>query len=218
MFDFLVATSFSFLQSAQLKEIFEASPLIYATLGLLSIVALTLCVYCLFTFREREILPTKFYIELEGHLKHERYDQARYLCQNAPSVFAKIAETGLESSDQGLDFMIDSMNAEGKRRTARFWQRLSLLNDIAAIAPMFGLLGTVLGMFYAFYDMKRSVESIIALFVCLVGAMGTTVSGLIDAFSSMIFYTILKQRIVAIFCQLERASLKISQLIQNSSR
>ena len=60
--------------------------------------------------------------------------------------------------------MIEAMKSEGKRASVHFWQRIGLLNDIAIIAPMIGLLGTVLGMFYAFYDINRSIESISTLF------------------------------------------------------
>jgi biopolymer transport protein ExbB len=113
--------------------------------------------------------------------------------------------------------MMDSIKSEGKRASTAFWQRLSLLNDIVIIAPMLGLLGTVIGMFYAFYDVNRSVESINALFDGLGIAVGTTVMGLIVAIFSMILYTTLKYRIVNTLSLVENEALSLSSLIDGGS-
>jgi len=109
--------------------------------------------------------------------------------------------------------MMDAMKTEGKRAATPFWQRLSLLNDIAIVAPMLGLLGTVIGMFYAFYDVNRSVESINALFDGLGIAVGTTVVGLIVAILAMIFATTLKYRLVKTLSLVENEALGVSALI-----
>lgn len=111
--------------------------------------------------------------------------------------------------------MIDAMKSEGKRAATAFWQRLSLLNDIVVVAPMLGLLGTVIGMFYAFYDINRSAESINALFDGLGIAVGTTVAGLIVAIIAMIFYTTLKYRIVKTLAEVENEALALSTLIDS---
>jgi biopolymer transport protein ExbB len=111
--------------------------------------------------------------------------------------------------------MLDSMKSEGKRAATAFWQRLSLLNDIVIIAPMLGLLGTVIGMFYAFYDLNRSAESINALFDGLGIAVGTTVAGLIVAIIAMIFYTTLKYRVVKTLAEVENEALVLSTMIDS---
>ena len=99
-----------------------------------------------------------------------------------------------------------------------FWQRLSLLNDIVIVAPMLGLLGTVIGMFYAFYDVNRSIESINSLFDGLGIAVGTTVVGLIVAIVAMILYTTLKYRIVKMLSHVENEALALSSLIDSRGK
>jgi len=122
--------------------------------------------------------------------------------------------SGLTSRKLGTQLMLDAMKSEGKRSSTPFWQRLSLLNDIVIIAPMLGLLGTVIGMFYAFYDVNRSVESINSLFDGLGIAVGTTVMGLIVAILSMVFYTTLKYRIIRILSLVENEAITLSTLIR----
>jgi biopolymer transport protein ExbB len=112
--------------------------------------------------------------------------------------------------------MTETMKTEGKRLTSHLWQRLALLNDIAIVAPMLGLLGTVIGMFYAFYDVNRSIESINALFDGLGIAVGTTVAGLIIAILSMLLATTLKYRLVKNLSLVENTALTITAQIEGS--
>jgi biopolymer transport protein ExbB len=89
------------------------------------------------------------------------------------------------------------MKNAGKRYMLGSWQKISLLSDIALLAPMIGLLGTVLGMFYAFYDVNRSIESLASLFDGLGVSVGTTVAGLLVALSSMALQTVLKHKLIS---------------------
>ncbi len=111
--------------------------------------------------------------------------------------------------------MVDAMKAEGKRATVSFWQRMSLLNDIAIIAPMLGLLGTVLGMFYAFYDLNRSTESVATLFDGLGISVGTTVAGLIVAIIALILQSIGKYRLVKVLARVENEAHSMASMIDS---
>ena len=68
-------------------------------------------------------------------------------------------------------------------------------------------------MFYSFYDVNRSIESINALFDGLGIAVGTTVMGLIVAILAMIFYTTLKYRLVRTLSLVENEAVFISTLM-----
>lgn len=200
-------------QSIDLTKVFTASPMIYTFLSLLSVAALSIWLYSLFTFRAKEIMPEPFLKEIRTLLESEHFDHAKSYCEKETNVLASLISAGLTTRKLGPQVMIDSMKSEGKRASAPFWQRLSLLNDIAIVAPMLGLLGTVIGMFYAFYDVNRSIESINALFDGLGIAVGTTVMGLVVAILCMIFVTTLKYRIVKTLSQVENEALVLSALI-----
>jgi biopolymer transport protein ExbB len=113
--------------------------------------------------------------------------------------------------------MLETMKTEGKRATITFWQRLSLLNDIALIAPMVGLLGTVLGMFYAFYDLNRSMESFSILFDGLGISVGTTVAGMIVAILALMLQSIAKYRLVRVLVRIENEAQSFATLIDNKT-
>jgi biopolymer transport protein ExbB len=123
--------------------------------------------------------------------------------------------SGISSRKFGPQVMVDAMKAEGKRATVSFWQRISLLNDIAIIAPMLGLLGTVLGMFYAFYDLNRSTESVSTLFDGLGISVGTTVAGLIVAIIALILQSVGKYRLVKVLARVENDAHSMAAMIDS---
>ena len=197
-----------------IRTIFGAAPFIYSLLASLSVAALGLWIYTLLTFRPKGVMPEPFRKRLKLLLEEEQYEKANELCRMDENILGTIIRTGLTTRGLGPQVMIDAMKSEGKRVSSSFWQRLPLLNDIAIIAPMLGLLGTVIGMFYAFYDVNRSIESINALFDGLGIAVGTTVMGLIVAILAMIFHTTLKYRLVRTLSLVENEALHLSALIR----
>ena len=201
-------------QLLDIKTVFSSAPIIYSLLAMMSIASMGIWLYCLLTFRAKDIMPEGFRQELRRLLAAEQYDKAFQLCERKENILSALLKTGLTTRAMGPQIMIDAMKSEGKRAATAFWQRLSLLNDIVIIAPMLGLLGTVIGMFYAFYDVNRSIESINALFDGLGIAVGTTVMGLIVAILAMMFHTTLKYRVVRTLSLVENEALNLSALIR----
>lgn len=201
-------------QLVDIKAVFSSAPIIYSLLATMSIASLGIWLYSLVTFRAKDTMPEKFCKELRQLLEQGQFDRACSLCEAKNNILSSLLKTGLTTRNLGPQAMIDAMKSEGKRASSTFWQRLSLLNDIVIIAPMLGLLGTVIGMFYAFYDVNRSVESINALFDGLGIAVGTTVMGLIVAILAMIFHTTLKYRVVKTLSLVENEALRLSALIR----
>jgi biopolymer transport protein ExbB len=198
-----------------LQKVFQSAPTIYSILILMSVGSMAIWLYTLTTFRDKDISPKQFKEELRALLESAQYDQAKDLCSGKKNLLASLIKTGLASRSHGPQMVIDAMKSEGKRASTALWQRLSLLNDIFIVAPMLGLLGTVVGMFYAFYDINRSIESIHAFFDGLGIAVGTTVGGLIVAILSMFFYTTLKYRLIRTLSRVENEALSLSALIES---
>ncbi len=197
-----------------IKSVFNSAPVIYTLLSMMSVASMGIWLYSLITFRAKDIMPEPFRKELKELLQNEQFDQAQKLCSSKANLLSILMKTGLTTRNLGHQIMLDAMKSEGKRASTAFWQRLSLLNDIVIIAPMLGLLGTVMGMFYAFYDLNRSIESINALFDGLGIAVGTTVAGLIVAILSMIFHATLKYRVVRTLSLVENEAFNLSVLIR----
>lgn len=198
-----------------LKQVFAGSPWIYSALILLSVGAVTICLYHLFIVRSAEAIPEALLKNLRHKLLSNQYDEAISLCLKENNLLCRMLASGILSRQHGVVMMMDAMKSEGKRATISFWQRLSLLNDIAVIAPMIGLLGTVVGMFYAFYDIHRSVESISILFDGLGISVGTTVAGLLVAIIAMLLHSLARYRLLRLLAKVENEAQTFAGLIDN---
>ncbi len=177
-------------------KVFAGAPVIYSILLLMSLAGFALWLYHFLLTKNKELMPENFSKEVENQLATGNWQEALVLCRKEPNLLSNMITAAIAARHEGSQAMIERMQAEGKRSTSYFWQRLSLLNDIALIAPMIGLLGTVLGMFYAFYDVNRSIESMYTLFDGLGISVGTTVGGLIVSIMALFFQSTLKYRLV----------------------
>ncbi|HEX4840227.1 MAG TPA: MotA/TolQ/ExbB proton channel family protein [Rhabdochlamydiaceae bacterium] len=198
-----------------LGQVFAGSPTIYTVLVALSIASVGIWAYALMRLRTKELIPEAPLKEIRIKLAAKQYDEALALCEKSPNILFNMISTGIQSRGQGQNSMLELMKSEGRRSSTKLWQKTSLLNDIAVIAPMIGLLGTVLGMFYAFYDLNRSMESISALFDGLGISVGTTVGGLIVAILALMFHATTKYRLTRQLSLIETQAHSLANLIDN---
>ena len=100
------------------------------------------------------------------------------------------------------------------------WQKLSYLADIAAIAPMVGLLGTVLGMIQAFNVIAFQTGAVkpVLLASGISKAMVTTATGLIVAIPAMIFYSFFRGRLQNVTARLENISTELFHLLTDAGQ
>ena len=196
-----------------LTKVFRSAPVVYSILLGLSLASFILWLYSLMTLRFSDMMPREFVEQLREQLGDRQFEAALLTCRQDDNFVSPIIASGISHRIHGSQVIIEAIQNEGKRCGTTLWQRISLLNDIASIAPMFGLLGTVLGMFYAFYDTSRTQESITGIFDGLGMAIGTTVAGLIVAIIATIFYTTLKFRVVKLLNRIESESLTLGSMI-----
>ncbi len=197
-----------------LLEVFNSCPVIYGLLLLMSVAATSIWIYSIITLRLSDMMPDGFIQHLRGLLNERQFDAALAFCTQENNFSSKIIASGILNRKYGPQVMMDAMQLEGRRYGNILWQRISLLNEISIVAPMLGLLGTVIGLFFAFYDSNRTAESITSIFDGLGIAIGTTVVGLIVALLAMVFYTTLKFRVVSLLNTVENESLLMVPLIQ----
>jgi len=200
-----------------LLQVFAASPLIYALLLALSLSSIAIWLYSMSKLKyQRNISPT-FKAEILDKLQTRNFQDILAICKDKQSLLTQMIASGISYHKHGMQAILENMKSEGKRATISSWQRLSLLQDIAIIAPMVGLLGTVLGMFYAFYDLNRSFESIANLFDGFGIAVGTTVAGIGVAILAMILHSIIKFRLVQSLARIENEATALVRVLDDNT-
>ena len=113
-----------------------------------------------------------------------------------------------------FDVVREVTEAEGTRQASILNNRINYLNDIGRVAPMVGLLGTVVGMIKAFEGIgKSSGVQHMELAPGVAQALITTAAGLIISIPALIFYSIFRGKVQKLIAELEAAMTHIMALL-----
>lgn len=195
-----------------LGEIIEqgGSPM-YFIVGL-SVVAFFLIVFYLLSIRAGALYPKAFLRQAEDAAGAGDADALRTLCAENDSAAARVigaaAEHVIGDAAASYSAVRDAVEDEGARQAGLLWQRIQYLMDVAVIAPMVGLLGTVLGMMRAFAGLEVGVSianKADALASGIGQAMYTTAGGLVVGIGSMVVYALFRGWVNRHIGQLELA-------------
>jgi len=194
--------------------------LMYVLIGL-SVLGLALIVYYAVVLRLRNIAPTAQAMRLRELLKERRGREARELCAQQPTALAAVTASGLdflkENPTVQSGMLKEIMESEGARQAGRMQNMIHYLLDLSAVAPMVGLLGTVIGMLKAFnnvaFDLAKARPMELAAGVGQ--ALVTTIAGLIVAIPAMMAYSWFRGRVIKLTGQLEGSSTDLLAILEN---
>jgi len=192
----------------RISQLFGYAPIINGMILGLSVIALALFVMFMLTTNTRAMAPPSLIDELVKLVIRGDYERAADVCRGARGVFvADIVQRCCENATQQHGVMLDLIDVEGRRQADIIWNRISYLADISNVAPMLGLLGTVLGMIDVFAELELTSGSITAqLLAGGVGkAMATTMFGLSVGIFAVVLYSVVKSRATRTLADAEQA-------------
>lgn len=195
-----------------LWQVLQSGGLVMIILGLLSFLMMALIVYMFLRFRVEKFVPMESSHRLIELIRQKRFDEAEKICTAEESAAASIAAAGLKAKGN-LTLARESVEMTARKEVSSLWTLLNYLSEIAQVAPMLGLLGTVLGMIQAFNTIAFDSGVVKPLMLAggVAKAMITTAGGLSIAITAMIFYSILRPRAQNITNTLETLSSQISE-------
>jgi biopolymer transport protein ExbB len=201
-------------------QIIDAGGFLIYILAAMSIVGLAMIIYFVMVLRREQIMPATLVAELGDALRIGDFPTAERMCMNRPCAIAAIALAAIRhklrvgSTDAGI--LRETMEGEGGRQATLIQNQTQYLLDIAVIAPMVGLLGTVMGMLRAFnsvaLDMARARPLELAEGVAQ--ALVTTIAGLMVAIPAMVAYAYFRGRTSRLISELEAASADLAAEMQ----
>src|SRR5512145_363427 len=103
-----------------------------------------------------QINSTEFLNGVRTVLKRDNVVEALSICDATPGPVARLVKTAILNRDNGRDRIRESLEEAGLTEVAHLEERLNLLATIAQLAPLLGLLGTVLGFIEVFMTMERA--------------------------------------------------------------
>jgi len=166
-----------------LFEIIRSGGPVMVILGMLSVVALALILTYFIIISPRKETPRELVRRLTVLLEGHDVDACIELCDGRDEMVAGVVRAGLRVAGQDRAVVVEAMQSEGARLAANLRQQISYLSDIAVLAPMLGILGTVLGMIKAFNGIAFEVGAVrpIVLASGIAHALVTTATGLVVA-------------------------------------
>ncbi len=200
----------------------EGGITIYALLAL-SLVMCALIVFYFLTIRRAAVVSDAFMRTAEGLIRKQDYAGLLTVCNRRTEAIALITQKALDFATKNPTATLEEVRqvteSEGQRQASQLSQRIAYLADIAAIAPMVGLLGTVFGIMKEFGNISDRAAQLNMMKAQMSFAGGTaealvnTAAGLVIAIPSMIVYSIYKGKVNQLISELEAASTYIMALL-----
>ncbi len=171
---------------------------------ILSVIGVALIVEHAVTLRRDKLAPPHIIDEIESLMEEENYQETLELCEAEPGFLTNVVAAALPRVNAGFDAMEQSIQEMGEEETIKLNQKVGWLNLISSIAPLFGLLGTVLGMVDAFRTIavKKGAADPADLAGGIYTALITTVEGLFVGIPTLIGYFYFRAKVTTIVLEI----------------
>ena len=169
-------------------------------------------------YHRAQINSTEFLNGVRNVLKRDNVVEALSICDATPGPVARLVKTAILSRDRGREGVRDSLEEAGLLEVPRLEDKLNLLATIAQIAPLLGLLGTVMGFMRMFHELKlagtfatpdRLAGGIWESLICMA-------AGLAVAIPTYAGYNYLVSRVNSIVLDMEKASTEILNMVTDA--
>lgn len=180
-----------------------------------SIVAVAIIGERFWTLKQEKIIPTNLVADVwrMASTRQLTDEKVREIQQESP--LGRVLAAGLMTRTQERDSMKASIEEVGGHVAHELERYLNALGTIAAVTPLLGLLGTVVGMIKVFTNITNvGVGNPALLAGGISTALVTTASGLMVAIPSLMFYRYFRGRVDGLVIDMEKESLKLVDVLQ----
>jgi biopolymer transport protein ExbB len=199
--------------------LFKGGPMLWVLL-LASAVAVAVFIERVLHCHRAQINSIEFLNGVRTVLKRDNVVEALSICDATPGPVARLVKTAILNRDHGRERVRESLEETGLAEVPRLEERLNLLATIAQIAPLLGLLGTVLGFINVFQGMQQEglMANVQNLSKGVWEALICTAAGLAVSIPSHAGYNYLVSRVNNIVLDMERAATEIVNIVTDSRK
>ncbi len=194
-------------------QIFDDGGIMMYPLAALSVAAVVMILLFLLTIRRNAVVSDRFMNNAEAMIRKRDFLGLIGYCHRQNECMARIAQKSLEfmtkNSSATFSDVREVAESEGSRQVGMLSSRITYLADIGSVAPMVGLLGTVLGMIKSFINISTGGFEGARQMKLAEGvseALITTAAGLMVGIPALVFYSIFRGRVQKYIAELEAAS------------
>jgi biopolymer transport protein ExbB len=179
-------------------------PVVYVLLFVTSVVGLTFIVERGIALRWRRVVPSAVEAAVESCRSPEDVPMLRRVCEQHNSPMSRLLLLAAEHLDWPKTEAVDAVQTRARQEIARLERGLVVLEIIVGIAPLLGLVGTILGMMTAFGNVGKSGQidpAELAKGISLI--LRATLFGLLIAIPSLIFWSYYSKKVESIAIEME---------------
>ena len=196
-------------------ELVKAGGWIMLPIILCSIAAAGIIAERLWTLRPSRITPANLLGQVWRWIKDKKLNNQKLKELRASSPLGEVLAAGLANSKHGREVMKECIEEAAARVIHDLERYLNALGTIAGIAPLLGLLGTVLGMIDIFSSfMGSGMTNAASLAGGISKALITTAAGLMVAIPALFFHRYLQRRIDELVVGMEQEAIKLVEVVQ----
>ena len=133
--------------------VLKGGPLMWP-LGLLTIIAVYIFIERYLVIRKASKIEDNFLNNIRDSIYSGRIDAAVEYCRRSITPTARLVEKGIKRLGKPLKEIEDSIEIVGKFEVYKLEKNMAILSIIAGIAPMFGFVGTIIGVIKIFHDIS----------------------------------------------------------------
>ena len=191
-------------------ELVKAGGWLMLPIILSSILALAICVERYLALNPDKIAPRNLLNQVWGWMQNKQLDNEKLRQLRTASPLGEIIAAGLGNAKYGREIMKESIEDAASHVIHGMERYLTALGTIAAVTPLLGLLGTVMGVIRVFSEiMVQGTGNAAVLAGGISEALITTASGLCVAIPAMVMHRYFQRRIDAIVVTMEQDTIKL---------
>src|ERR1035437_3399197 len=179
-------------------------PVVYVLLFVTSVVGLTFIVERSFALRWRRVVPPEVEAAVESCQSSTDVPMLRRVCQQHKSPISRLLLLAAEHLDWPKAEADDAIQSRARQEIARLERGLVVLEIIVGIAPLLGLVGTILGMMTAFGNVGKAGQidpAELAKGISLI--LRATLFGLLIAIPSLVFWSYYTKKVESLAVEME---------------
>lgn len=195
-------------------ELVQSGGWLMLPIMLCSIIALAIVGERFWALQAKRICPDYLVPQIWQWAKNKQIDAKQLTELRNGSPLGRVLAAGLVNLHHEREIMKDSIEDSGRHEVAELERYLNTLGTIAAITPLLGLLGTVIGMIKVFTAITvAGVGNPGILAGGISEALITTAAGLSVAIPTLMFYRFFRGRIDALVITMEKEALKMVEIL-----
>lgn len=187
-------------------------------LALASVLALAIIIERFISLRRRKVIIPEIISVVEQFSSFKDMELAKNICSKYRGPLSNLIHIGLENTDLERAEIKELIEDQGRQEVRHLEKGLTILETIAVVSPLMGLLGTALGMIKVFGVIKeQGIGQAAALSGGISEALITTVTGLFVGIPVLIIYNFFSKKVENFVLDIEKYSIILIQKIHKLS-